>query len=372
MHFWNQFLGIIQAESPMSRRYHRHALLASHKTNGKESIRHAKILRTSNGPPALLTVSHHLITLIFSELERTLHPSCRKDKRHSTTFTIIMAACCPPGALGAGAANPSEPAGKTVVLSPLAQTSSRAEMPCYQVGPAKPKKIICVFTDVFGPEAGNHKFFCDRLQGILGEDTAVWMPDLFRGTPIMRGYFTGKMPWDIFPMMLGIPYLIWSIKTRITAPGVDQDLLEIVQAHAKETGCTYVGCVGFCFGGWTVARALGLEGGIFSAGVGVHPSFSIEGMIKGGSGSVETLIQQTSNKPILLLPAKQDKEAKPDSDLVAQLAKRRATVPSEISFEFPTMTHGFVARGDSTDPAVKAEQDKATDMVASFFKKHFK
>lgn len=206
----------------------------------------------------------------------------------------------------------------------------------------------------------------------MGEDTAVWMPDLFRGTPLIRGYFTGKLPWDILPFLLSAPYMIWSINTRITASGVDQDLLEIVQPHAKETGCTYLGCVGFCFGGWTVARALGLEGGIFSAGVGVHPAFDVEKLIKHGSGSVETMVRRTTNKPILLLPTKQDADVKTDSKVVRQLAKRRATVPEEIAIEFPTMDHGFVSRGDLADPAIKAEQGRATEMVANFFKKHYK
>jgi hypothetical protein len=103
----------------------------------------------------------------------------------------------------------------------------------------------------------------------------------------------------------------------------------------------------------------------------VHPSFEIEKIIKHGSGDVETVVRRTRNKPILLLPARQDVDLKPDSDAVRLLAKRRPTLPDKISIEFPNMSHGWVSRGDSSNPLVKGEQERATEMMVNFFNEHY-
>lgn len=231
--------------------------------------------------------------------------------------------------------------------------------------------MIVVFSDVFGVDSAHHKRFCDELQDKLGDSTAVWMPDLFRGKPILPA---GQQPrksivMDALRTLFYTPYMIWTLQVRITVPGIEQDLREMVFPQVPES-CDYIGCVGFCFGGWTAARALGMEK--FAAGACVHPGLFGEHFIKGGSGSVETLVRRTGNKPILLLPAKEDMDAKLDSKVVRLLAQRRALRPSDVCVEFPQMRHGWVSRGDSSDPAVQAAQNEALELVVNFFSKHFK
>ena len=50
---------------------------------------------------------------------------------------------------------------------------------------------------LYGMETGNHKYFCDQLEGKLNQPTnnksntttAVIMPDLFCGNPILQPWF---------------------------------------------------------------------------------------------------------------------------------------------------------------------------------------
>jgi dienelactone hydrolase len=279
-----------------------------------------------------------------------------------------MAACCPPGAVGVASFQQGPTKGKMVTLSPE-DVSSRPTLECYQIGPSKPKYILVVFSDVFGIEAGNHKAFCDTLQGLMGEETAIWMPDLFRGNPIMTDWYGSDALTYCFSLLPAAYKILFKIKVAT----LEQDLAEVLEPNLKATGCELVGCCGFCFGGWVVARALGLNGGrsVFAAGVGVHPAWKPETVVSGG-GTEQALGERTRNKPVFFLPAKQDADFKPDGVIAKQLAQRRAILPEEISIVFNHMDHGFVMRGNPKKPGVKEAQGKAVQLVSEFFKKHMK
>lgn len=284
-----------------------------------------------------------------------------------------MSACCPPGALGTFS-NDLKPKGTVEVLSAV-EGSGLKGLPCYKsVGSsattAKPKRIVLVFTDVFGIDSGNHKIFCDVLQNSMGEDTQVWMPDLFRGNPILR-----ELGWDwlsTFGPLAIAQFLVHRL--RISSVTLEADLTQIVAPNVKDAGCQSVGVVGFCFGGWVVARCLALNDGdsIFSCGVGIHPSWALETLYAKPRGSEDELGERTKTKPILLLPAKQDKALMADADVVKALAERRSIKPEEVSIAFPEMDHGFVSRGDSSDPRTKEAQKKALGLTAQFFMTHLK
>lgn len=284
-----------------------------------------------------------------------------------------MSVCCPPGALGTFS-NDFKPKGKVEILSAVDGSSGLKSLPCYKsVGSSataeKPKRIILVFTDVFGVDNGNHKVFCDILQESMGDDTQVWMPDLFRGNPILR-----ELGWDwlTFSFLAFAQFLFHRL--RISSVTLEADLTQIVAPNVKDAGCQSVGVVGFCFGGWVIARCLALNDGdsIFSCGVGIHPAWKLETLFAKPRSSEDELGERTKTKPILLLPAKQDKALMADTDIVKALAERRSMKPEEVSIEFPEMDHGFVSRGDSSDPRTKAAQDKALGLTVQFFKKHLK
>jgi dienelactone hydrolase len=288
-----------------------------------------------------------------------------------------MAACCPPGAIGVASFQQGPTKGKMVTLSATttsdddgsSSSSSRPSLECYQIGPSKPKYIIVVFSDVFGIEAGNHKAYCDTLQGLMGDETAVWMPDLFRGKPLLTDWFGS----DALTICFSFLPMVYKIIFQVKVSELEQDLSEVLEPNLKATGCELVGCSGFCWGGWVVGHALGLNNGrsMFAMGVGVHPAWKPETLVPGG-GTYKALGERTLNKPILFLPAKQDIDFKPDGVIVKQLAQRRAMLPEELSISFEDMDHGFVARGNPKKPGVKEAQEKAVHLVSEFFKKHMK
>ena len=267
-----------------------------------------------------------------------------------------MAVCCPAGSLGAATPlNQHVPKGKIVTwrqipfhddtATPAATNRQRRpELSCYQVGSDKAKRVIVVFTDVYGLEQGNHKAFCDVIQDRMGNDTTVFCPDLFRGSPLFKNWFGGSS--DAVNATLGGTFtVLWGIRGRCSATNIDLDLETIVEPNVKATGCAMVAVSGFCFGGWVVGRCLGLSHGrsMFAAGVGIHPSSKPESFAKGGSSPMEWATK-TQSKPILWLPAKEDDDLKPSSPLVQAMAKRRAKMPSQISIPFENFSHGFVAR----------------------------
>jgi dienelactone hydrolase len=163
-----------------------------------------------------------------------------------------MSVCCPPGGLGRTPLCKRTPQGRLITWSPIitdeanntiGKCSPRKELSCYHVGPEhNPRRVVVVFTDVFGLDVGNHKAFCDVLQKKLGDDTAVYCPDLFRGNPLMHDY--GPM-FDWATLLKAV----WGLRTRCSATNIDADLRDIVEPNVKATGCQMCGVVGFCFGG---------------------------------------------------------------------------------------------------------------------------
>ena len=60
------------------------------------------------------------------------------------------------------------------------------------------------------------------------------------------------------------------------------------------------------------------------------------------------------------------------SPLIQKLAKRRALRVEDISKEFPTVSHGFVARGPFLEGGYKEAQDKAIQLTVDFMERHLK
>jgi dienelactone hydrolase len=235
-------------------------------------------------------------------------------------------------------------------------SSNRTPIPCYQVGATNPKRIVLVFTDVFGINSGNQKVFCDCLAETLGDTTAVWIPDIFRGTALLGSW---GLP-EAITMFFAIPSIIWAMKTRMTEKNVEADLQDI----AKATGAAKVACVGFCYGGWMVARCAANK--MCQASVGIHPSWKPETAF--GKAELD-LAARVGTTPYLFLPAGND-DLKPGHKVVEALAKERNVSSDKISIEFPNQVHGWVARGDPSDATIREAQDKAIKLTVDFIQEH--
>jgi dienelactone hydrolase len=160
-----------------------------------------------------------------------------------------------------------------------------------------------------------------------------------------------------------------------------------VAGHAEEPLC--LACMGFCFGGWVVAKSCCREeegvagGGGFACGVGAHPSWNVE-LLHGGG---ERAIAEHVRCPMLLMPASNDSRAvKPGGAVVRALGERHRRGALQVgagaggcmspkanvvrSVEFRDRKHGWVTRGDEACPAVAADQSRALDLACEWFGLH--
>ena len=279
-------------------------------------------------------------------------------------------------------------------------------MRCYWTGAAitdKPQRVIVVFSDVYGMDTGNHKHFCDRLASKLNQatnnnnksstttTTAVIMPDLFRGNPILQPWFQNLGLSEYRGSVLGAPSMLLRLKFNHPPAVLERDICQIIlpwlQSVLLHNSQSYqLACVGFCFGGWCVGRALALPHTPFVAGVGIHPSFQPELL---HSSTPEALAKRISKQsphnhnhhsdnnhntipPLLLLPARNDDGLLADSAVVQLLAAARHVPVHQVAVEFPTMRHGWVTRGDgAADPRELAqEQERALQVTADFLQRH--
>ncbi|MEM1010319.1 MAG: dienelactone hydrolase family protein, partial [Myxococcota bacterium] len=209
-------------------------------------------------------------------------------------------------------------------MTALKGNASRSDLPCYQIGPSNPKRVVLVFSDVYGMQSGRHKVFCDVIQDKLGSGTSVWMPDLFRGKPILGAWNMGS--W--ITLTCAIPSVVWASMTHMTLRNLETDLLEVIKPALPTPE---IACVGFCYGGWVVARSIKLGEALgVKAGIGIHPSYQLEKIF---GSTQEELVKHMGTTPLLLLPANND-DLKPGAAAVATLAQKRKIPEDQLAVEF--------------------------------------
>lgn len=267
--------------------------------------------------------------------------------------------CCPSDSLGPAPLSTTVPQGKMVQLT--SEIGNVKPLPAYIVGKEEgASRAVLVFSDVFGIESGSHKIVCDELASKL-DDTLVIMPDLFRGRPILGG-------WGL-PMFMtiftAVPVIIYSVRTYASSANIDRDLSILVRPYldSKLSADAEISCVGFCFGGWVVGRALALEALNCRTGVAIHASPKVEFL---AGGNITGLWERVGKKPVLFLPSRSDGDTKVDSVIVKQMAEQRNVQPADICVEFSDMIHGWVTRGDLANEQVAQNFERAMAMTARF------
>ena len=239
-----------------------------------------------------------------------------------------MAACCPPTAWPAL----EPPSG----YSPVGEEGLLEDLPIYTVGAPGPKAII-VMPEVFG-WGGRLKGICDTL---AAEGYFVVMPDCHRGT-------TAAGQPDFNAWMKG-----YSWESHI-----QNDFTKLF-AFLEEKGASSIGAIGFCWGVWALCKA-SANGFPLNCGVGPHPSTRLEGAF----GHSEAKMLAGVGMPLLLMQAGDDPaNIKAGGDMFARLSAGSAV-------EFPEMKHGWVSRGDVSDPAVARDVEAALNNAMAHFKKH--
>jgi dienelactone hydrolase len=129
--------------------------------------------------------------------------------------------------------------------------------------------------------------------------------------------------------------------------------------HLNQKGASSVGAIGFCWGVWALCKASS-AGVPLKCGVGPHPSTRLEGML----GGDELAMMKAVKMPVLLMPAGDD----PDNVKAGGAVAEAIIAAGGATHEFPEMKHGWVGRGDISDPAVKRDIEDALGRALAHFK----
>jgi len=212
---------------------------------------------------------------------------------------------------------------------------------------------IVVIYDVHGFKGGRVKSFCDALakSGLM-----VIMPDFYKenggGGVNDYGGFGAKEGQDFIK--------------KATFPQLEKNMDKVV-AHLKEAhGIDRVGIIGFCWGCWanfkfgSVAEKYSMQ-----CGVNCHPSLQISELFFGQK--VDEVARQ-NKVPMMLMPAQGDPAFVKAGGSVEKILKENK-LDVEIR-EFPDMKHGWTIRGDTADPTIARDVEKAVEYAKGFFLKH--
>lgn len=244
--------------------------------------------------------------------------------------------CCPPGSHGAPPPGlfDQEPKGSFITVA-----ESTTKTPCYYTTPppsVKSTKSMILFPDIWG--------FQSRILKI-----ADWLAAEAQCHVLVCDFFRGETKDDHADMakwFASVPY----------EPVVANDV-DACMEFLKAKGVTDFGAMGFCWGGWAIAKTCSTVK--WNCIVIPHPSFRIEAWIFGGN-DVELMQSMLAQCPaVLLMPAGNDPPyIKPDSDEFSQAIVVGNTKSKSIPF--PEMAHGWTTRGDmEADPKLKRDVDAA-------------
>lgn len=235
------------------------------------------------------------------------------------------------------------------------------------------KRIVIVFSDVFGFDSGRHFEFADNLASLLSSSeatddekpitTAVLIPDIFQGDNVLT---YRPMLGMIGSGFIELPLMLYKIRYRTTSmylPCIHDLLIPWIQQQQQQQGVQVnphekqenskirnnhfidgLSCVGFCFGGWLVSKLLSSntsDSCIWKCGVAIHPSFIVERIVYSPLFNIvfssfkklalleENIFHSISNKdiPFLLMPAGNDSDdiKPPDGKFIKILQQQQST-----------------------------------------------
>ena len=255
-------------------------------------------------------------------------------------------ACCPPGSHGAPPEFHFDEANKPQgIRFELGKTKT----PCYYIGPSttteEPVNLgIIVYTDVWGFKSRNH-IICDYLA--KNGNYHVLVMDCFRGETM------GDHKHDFVEWLQKTPY----------DPYVAQDTAVCLD-YLKDKGVTKFGALGFCWGAFAIGKST-LAGIPWEVAVSPHPPFKVEKVAFNGD---DVALMQSIKCPLLLLPADNDLDyTKPDSPEFQVMKERGGK-----SILYKDMSHGWLTRGDMSDPLIKRDVESSLVHILEFYLLHLK
>ena len=216
---------------------------------------------------------------------------------------------------------------------------------------------VCVYvymymTQVWGINSGRTRAAADLLAST--GDYVVVVPDLYYDEDTIDNH-GGLDPFPVEWVKKFTPERL-TTDVEIVRTALTTELIDGGKA----------GIIGFCWGAFVVFECCQKKDS-FSAGVSMHPSIQIAGIF----GHSPVQLAEGVTCPQLLLPAGNDQEAdKPGGDVIVALQKLPGIGDACKSHVFPEMVHGWVPRGDVSEPAIARDVDLAMKMTKDFLDTH--
>lgn len=167
--------------------------------------------------------------------------------------------------------------------------------------------------------------------------------------------------WKLVTCQL-LPFL-----SRYRWEGVVGRVFNATTEYMKTRGVLNFGLMGFCWGGWALARACGsaIDKADIKCGMCFHPSID---QMAYALGETEADILDAIHTPLLVVPTPQDSSRYyPGAAIEAIMQAKQLAHPSE--FWMSSQQHGFMTRGDLSNSAVKEEINVCIARAVDFFNK---
>jgi len=231
----------------------------------------------------------------------------------------------------------------------------------YSSGSVEATKAILLVPDVFGWNGGRIRNIADWFAeaGYYVVVPKLMVPPLDDGTDgdgLFPNFdFTITEHVSRFPGYMKLVNYNDVLKPRIAAAA----------EHINSLGINTIHLMGVCWGGWVCFLALADAeiNNKFDCVAIPHPSVSLEQMICGKP--VADLVDRVT-KPVLFMPSKGDPDEYRENGAWYQTLK--AKFPTSATVDFAEHNHGFVTRGDVSNPATKEAVEKALSTALSFYK----
>ena len=199
-----------------------------------------------------------------------------------TMSTLEGDGCCPPGSLGGPPKFDDEPLGSFINIG--SSTSATEQVPCYYTEPPNGSdKAMILFPDVWG--------FQSRIVKI-----ADWLSREVSCHVLVCDFFRGETKDDhddLKTWFESIPF----------EPNVAQDVTACVEYLKANKGVRIFGAMGFCWGGWAIAKTCQASLVPWQVIVCPHPSLRIEPWLFGGD---DIALMHSMTCPVLYMPAGND------------------------------------------------------------------
>ena len=220
----------------------------------------------------------------------------------------------------------------------------------YEVGNREAGKAILVFPDLWGWDSGRTRGVCDALAKETG--AYVLAPGVVRSWWWMSAGPTG------FTMPL---FAFWAYMYA-GASATNPQFTQHVEPHLQKLGITKYAVTGFCLGCMNAVNSAAVAKTKPAAAFLFHPSFQAFGRL--GSPEMASALKDM-RAPTLIFASKNDPDVVQEGG-EAQKAIREAGV--ECTVKRVEQAHGWMNRGDVSEPSMKKDVQDALDATVAFLK----